>query len=147
MYLSGLEQTRIMTISSGVMANANLRYGKPDLALKQICGTMKTFGRYLVGSHSEMSPDYGCFVQGWTSYVMLSPIITGFMGIEPDAARKTVVITPQLPSDWEYGKIKRLKVGTNEIDVQVKRAEKGYVINVYSRELEWTFKSEYELYT
>ena len=144
MYLSGLEQTRMMTISAGVMANANLRYGKADQALKQIGGTMKTFGRYLVGSHSEMSPDYGCFVQAWTSYVMLSPIITGFMGINPDAGNKRVEILPNLPSVWEYARIKRLKIGTNVLDVSMERGKVGYNILVSSKEEGWIFETAKE---
>ena len=144
MYLSGLEQTRMMTISAGVMANANLRYGKADQGLEQIRGTMKTFGRYLIGSHSEMSPDYGCFVQAWTSYVMLSPIITGFMGIEPDAAGTKVVIRPNLPTGWDYARIKRLKVGTNEVDVSIEREKTNYKVLVRSKEKGWIFETSKE---
>lgn len=152
MFLSGLEQTRIMTISAGVLANANLRYEQADMALKQIKGTMKTFGRYLVGSHSEMSPDYGCFVQAWTSYVILSPIITGFIGVIPDAAKQLVTFKPQLPKDWDYAKVKMLKVGSNEIDVEVERDnanvykyrdscshEVKYTVKVTSKEKDWLF--------
>ena len=142
LYLSGLEKTRIMTISTGVQTNANLRYGKVEEAYEQIKRGMKTFGMYLPGSHSEMSPDYGCFVQAWTSYLMLSPIITGFIGVQPKADKKEVTIKPQLPSAWDYAKIERLKVGSNEIAVDVRRDKinhKDYKVKVHSRESGWRF--------
>lgn len=55
-----------------------------------------------------MSPDYGCFVQAWTSYGLLSPIICGFIGIMPNAAEKKVAILPQLPSDWNEASVKKI---------------------------------------
>jgi glycogen debranching enzyme len=142
MYLSALEQLRIMTISTGVLVHANLQYGQADEALELIQRTMKTFGRYLPGSHSEMSPDYGCFVQAWTAYVMLSPVITRFIGVEPDAGSKQVTINPSLPADWDYAKVRELKIGTNKVDITVNRLPKDdYKILVSSREAGWKFGS------
>ena len=146
MYVSGLEQTRMMTISTASLINTNLAYGKTDEAYDQIKRIMKTYGMYLPGSISEMSPDYGCFVQAWTSYGMLSPIITGFLGIAPDAATKTVTIKPQLPTDWPEASVKNLKIGQNSIDVFVTReaigaetSADGYRVEVVTKEKDWEF--------
>ncbi|MED1204662.1 hypothetical protein [Heyndrickxia acidicola] len=142
MYLSGLEQNRMMTISTAVQVNANLRYHQTDAAYQQIQNVMKTFGMYLPGSISEMSPDYGCFVQAWTSYALLSPIICGFIGIRPNAAVKEVTFEPQLPTNWERARVQKLMIGTNELDVLVERdikSENGYSVIVHSKETGWTF--------
>jgi len=140
MYVSGLEQSRMMTISTASLINTNLVCGKTEEAYAQIKKIMKTFGMYLPGSISEMSPDYGCFVQAWTSYGMLSPIITGFLGIEPDTECRKVTIKPQLPKGWSYATVKNLKIGTNEIDVFVQRVEdEKYHIKVVSKEDNWLF--------
>jgi len=140
MYVSGLEQTRMMTISTASLINANLSYGLADEAYVQMKNIMKTFNMYLSGSISEMSPSNGCFVQAWTSYGVLRPVITGFLGIEPDAGRYEVTIKPQLPKDWDYATVKNLKVGANEIDVFVNRIEsERYHVKVVSKENNWTF--------
>lgn len=142
MYLSGLEQSRMMTISTAVQANANLRYHQTDAALKQIQNVMKTFGMYLPGSISEMSPDYGCFVQAWTSYALLSPIICGFIGVKPSAADREVTFHPQLPTTWERARVQKLIIGTNEIDILIERdlkSDLGYSVYVHSKEQGWTF--------
>ena len=142
MFLSGMEQSRIMTISTGVLINANLRYNMADQAYRLIKTVMKTFGMYLPGSISEMSPDYGCFTQAWTSYAMLSPVITGFLGISPDAGMKKVHIAPNLPVDWDYASAKKLKIGNNELDIMVERRDNTYSIKVTSVEAGWHFSCD-----
>jgi len=140
MYVSGLEKSRMMTISTASLINANLAWGKTEEAYSNIKKIMKTFGMYLPGSISEMSPNYGCFVQAWTSYGILSPIITGFFGIEPNAQCCSVKIKPQLPKAWSHASIKNLKVGTNRIDIFIHRVgDEEYHVNVNSKEINWTF--------
>jgi len=146
MYVSGLEQTRMMTISTGSLIHANLAYGKTDAAYEQMKRLMKTFGMYLPGSISEMSPDYGCFVQAWTSYAILSPVVTGFCGIKPDAYEKKVTIAPQLPTDWHEMEISEVKIGNNVINVSVVRTNgatetenDGYHVTVVTKEKDWEF--------
>jgi len=140
MYVSGLEQTRMMTISTASLINANLSYGLTDEAYAQMEKIMKTFNMYLPGSISEMSPAYGCFVQAWTSYGILSPVVTGFLGIEPNAQSREVTIKPQLPTAWNHAAVKNLKVGTNDIDVFVQRIEDAkYQVKVVSKEDNWRF--------
>ena len=140
MYVSGLEQTRIMTISSGSLIHANLKYNKPDEAYNIIKKVMRTFSMYLPGSISEMSPDYGCFVQAWSAYAMISPVITGFMGITVDAGKKEITIAPQLPSGWDYAELKNMAVGDNEIDVKIKRDGDGYKIETNAKFSGWNIK-------
>ncbi|MCU9613172.1 hypothetical protein OEV98_06355 [Caldibacillus lycopersici] len=142
MYLSGIGGTsgrRMMTISTGVQINANLQYNQTDSALALIQKIKKTFNMYLPGSISEMSPDYGCFVQAWTSYGMIAPFITGFIGMKPNAGQKKVVFAPQLPDAWDQMEAKQIKIGNNLVDVKVTRVVNGYQVEVTSNEQGWIF--------
>lgn len=142
MYLSGLAQTAMMTISTAVQINSNLKYQNSDEALVLMEKIMKTFNRYLPGSISEMSPDYGCFVQAWTSYGLLSPLVTGFVGVSPNAYKKEMHLNPNLPSDWSYTQLKELKVGENIVSINVERKTKNneeYLVEVDSLYDDWTF--------
>jgi hypothetical protein len=67
-YLSGLYRTAMMTISTSVQAVAEARYDRLNESLRFIRLIASTFNKRLPGSISDMSPDYGCFVQAWTNY-------------------------------------------------------------------------------
>ncbi|MGI6107833.1 MAG: amylo-alpha-1,6-glucosidase [Lachnospiraceae bacterium] len=112
MYLSGYEHSAAMTVSTGVMAVAQARYGYPDRALDLIRRMFSTFSRIAPGALAEMSPDYGCFVQAWTCYGAMVPAVKYFFGIQPDASERKIILDPCLPSSWRGRgvSIERVKV-------------------------------------
>lgn len=146
MYLSGDAQTQIMTISTSVQIQANLRYGKADEALALIKKISKTFNKYLPGSISEVSPDYGCFVQAWTSYGFISPFIDGFSGIIPDTANKTITINPTLPSEWDEITIENVVFGNASMSFTIKKQTNDYTILVSGDTQGWDFISKNNLH-
>ena len=75
----------------------------------------RSFGFALPGSIYEVSPDYGMMAQAWNLYSFGVPIITQFFGIRPDAAKKIIYITPQMPSAWHEAKIENVLIADNEI--------------------------------
>ena len=99
-YLSAVERQAMMTISTGVQAVAEARYGRIDQSLWYVGRIVETFNRTLPGSINEMMPDYGCFAISWTSYGVMVPLIEYVFGIRPDAVHRTVVLDPQAPSGW-----------------------------------------------
>ncbi|MCJ8011608.1 glycogen debranching protein [Paenibacillus sp. KQZ6P-2] len=125
-YLSGLYQSEMMTISTGVHASAEAAYGNADAALDLLQRMMSTFSMALPGSMNEMSPDYGCDVQAWTVYAMAVPLIRHFVGIKPMAHLRTVHVEPLIPAAWEGKKIalKQLRIGDAVLDVML-RSEQG----------------------
>ena len=80
----------MMTISTGVQAVSEARYGRIDQALWYMNKIVETFGRKLPGSISEMMPDYGCFAISWTAYGIVVPLIEQIFGVQADAPNKTV---------------------------------------------------------
>ena len=138
-YLSAVEQQAMMTISTGVQAVAEARYGRIDEALWYVDRIVETFGRTLPGSISEMMPDYGCFAIAWTSYGVMVPLIGHVFGIQPDAVDKTVVFDPRVPTGWDDMRIEELPVGTNTISFSRRKTSEGIEYRVEASEDGWTF--------
>lgn len=118
LYLSGIERREIMTISTGVQAVAELRYENADEALQWMSDMVSTMDIRSPGTISEMSPDYGCFVQAWTAYGLWYPLITGFFGIRPHAALRRTEFNPHMPSQWKWAKVSRVRMGSNFLDCE-----------------------------
>ena len=123
MYLSGMSQRGIMTISTGVMAAAQVRYGYADRALELLCRMGDSFGRATPGSISEMSPDYGCFVQAWTAYAMFVPVVTGFFGVNPKGDAGEIELRPCMPKAWKQAQLQGLPVLNGELSLRYWREE------------------------
>ena len=114
-FLSAVERQAMMTISTGVQAVSEYKYGRTDEAMWYVNKIVQTFNEVLPGSISEMMPDYGDFTQAWTSYGIILPVVEHVFGIHPDAINKTVRIEPNLPSGWENISIDNLPIGTNTV--------------------------------
>jgi glycogen debranching enzyme len=138
-YLSAVERQAMMTISTGVQAVAEARYGRIDQSLWYVGRIAETFGRTLPGSINEMMPDYGCFAIAWTSYGVMVPLIEYVLGVRPDAVHKTVALTPRAPSGWEEMRIDQLPVGSTTIAFSRRRTSEGIEYQVEAGEGGWTF--------
>jgi hypothetical protein len=138
-YLSGVERQAMMTISTGVQAVAEGKYGRTDEAMWYVDRIVQTFNRVSPGSISEMMPDYGCFTIAWTSYGIVLPLIEHVFGVRPDAVNKTIVFEPHLPAGWENIKIEDLPVGTNLISLSRTRTGKGVIYDIEAKENGWHF--------
>jgi glycogen debranching enzyme len=140
-YLSGMYQTAMMTISTAVQAVAECRYDRSEEALRYVNLISSTFNKRLPGSIYEMSPDYGCFVQAWTAYGLVTPLISYFFGIQPRAYWKEVTIRPRLPQSWNHAEVERVKIGTgeglNELNVSLLLSEKEDVYELSLKEIGW----------
>lgn len=119
-----------MTISTGAMAVAQARYGYSDRALELIEKIFSTFGMATPGSISEMSPDYGCFVQAWTTYGVMLPVTGFFFGIQPKASQDKIVLNPCLPESWTDASLEHVRVFDGEISMTCKKTASGTKIQV-----------------
>lgn len=115
----------VMTLPTGVQAISENNYGRPDKALEYLQMMTKSFGFALPGSIYEVSPDYGMMTQAWNLYSYAVPLVTQFFGIKPQAHRRLIYITPQMPLSWKSAKIERVSIGENEISMDWKRNDNG----------------------
>ena len=110
-FLSSTDRDEAMTISTGVQAVAEARYGRVDNAMEYLDMIASTLDAHLPGSICEMMPNYGCPAQAWTIYGPAKTLICYVFGIKPDAASKAVTIKPCIPSEWESFSIEDVRVG------------------------------------
>jgi hypothetical protein len=125
MYLSGLFQDQAMTISTGVMAAAQARYGYADRALELLEKMFSAFNMASPGCIAEMLPDYGCFVQAWTAYAVMVPIVNYFFGIRPQAAEGLILVSPCMPRAWPRASLERVPVLDGELSIEYCREQAG----------------------
>jgi glycogen debranching enzyme len=137
-WLSAVERQAMMTISTGVQAVAEARYGRIDEAMWYVDRIVQTFNRVSPGSISEMMPDYGCFTIAWTSYGIVLPLVEHVFGVRPDVSNKTIVFEPHLPAGWEDISIEDLPVGANLISFSRTRTREGVIYDIESRENGWS---------
>ena len=109
----------VMTLPTGVQAVSAARYGEPDLALDYLQRMVRSFSFAHPGSMYEVSPDYGMLVQAWNVYALVRPVVSHFLGIQPEAHLKRFTVQPTMPAAWEKASIKALPVGANTIGVSI----------------------------
>ena len=134
MYLSGRDRTHSMSINTGALAVAELAYGRVEQALEYVRMLTRTLDVHMPGAISEMLPDEGCFVQAWSGYGVAWPLVTQVFGMQPDAFRRRLRLTPLLPASWSGAGLSGVRIGSNIFDV----AWDGKVLTVTSREPGWT---------
>lgn len=127
----------VMTLPTGVLAISENNYGDPDQALDYLKRMGRSFSFALPGGIYEVSPDYGMFAQAWNLYSYAVPIVQQFFGIVPNAANKSVSISPLMPKSWDSAKLENVKVGENQISVDYKKTVNGYLIEISSEQENW----------
>lgn len=144
LYLSGINQTSMMTISTGVGAVSQARYHRMEAALGMIHQICSTRNLRFPGSPSEMSPDWGCFIQAWTGYGLAYPVVRQFFGINPIAHERKLVLAPHPPRSWPVASLKQVRVGgatfdfayrvdssANEVTLVIQSDDPGWTIDFH----------------
>lgn len=130
----------VMTLPTGVMAVAENNYGNPDEALDYINRMTRSFSYAFPGSMYEVSPDYGMIAQAWNIYGYAVPIVRQFFGIDPWAAKKEVIITPQFPSTWDEASLENVKIGDNDLSVYLSVQNGKKHLKITQSNANWTIK-------
>jgi hypothetical protein len=130
-------------VNTGVMAIAEANYGRMDQSLRYVEFLADELDVEQPGALPELfdSPDYQYFsggnpfggamvMQAWSSYGIHWPLEELYLGIKPDAPKKTLAVVPDLPGSWKELSIDNLHVGCDQIAVSVKRAVINYVTTV-----------------
>lgn len=88
--------------------------------------------KYSLGTITEVLPGEqveriikGCFIQAWSSSMLLYLTIRHLLGIDPVAYENRVTIDPFLPEDWNYLRMKNLYIGGSRLDISCKRGKEG----------------------
>jgi glycogen debranching enzyme len=131
----------VMTLSTGILAIAEARYGNSDEALEYLKRLGHTYSYSLPGSMYEVSPDFGMMAQAWNIYAVETPVISHFFGVTPDAGNKTIYLRPNLPSEWKRASVSNLIVGDNHVSISIERYSENAKVVTYTIEqtnADWT---------
>ena len=93
-----------------LMQNANLTFAQDLGAVTELLSGAfyQTLGRST--SH-----------QLWSSAMVVSPLLRGMFGLQWDAARKTLSVTPHLPATWDHATLHHVALGASIFDLQFQR--------------------------
>jgi glycogen debranching enzyme len=129
-YLNPETQRVTMTLPNGLMAAAEARYGRMDQALAYCHKIASAISCRMPGAYSEILPDGGCFIQAWSSYGIIWPVIHFFLGFQPDAAKQRVRCFPHLPSAWQHARLQDVRVGSASFNLYVIRTEQDLQVTL-----------------
>jgi glycogen debranching enzyme len=104
-------------------AYANLRAN----ALLALDGSLGHVTEVLSGDYyqplSTSSPH-----QIWSAAMVVSPVLRGMLGLETDAIRRSVRLTPHLPADWTRFSIGNVRLGKNTVLLNYKKTDEGILL-------------------
>ncbi|MDQ2742040.1 MAG: hypothetical protein M3Z66_07045 [Chloroflexota bacterium] len=136
-YVNAFDRGPAMSINTGALAVAELAYGRIEEALLYIHLLTKTLDMHMPGAISEISPDEGCFVQAWSGYGLIWPIVTQVFGLQPDALRRHLEVQPNIPNHWPEARLENVRIGDTSCDVEWS----GRRLLVTMQDSSWTVSS------
>ncbi|HEX4489412.1 MAG TPA: amylo-alpha-1,6-glucosidase [Terriglobales bacterium] len=68
--------------------------------------------------------------QIWSAAMVVSPILRGMLGLEVDAIAHQVTFTPHVPADWNFFRIRNVRVGDVVLDLIYRKSADGIGLEV-----------------
>ena len=130
-------ESAVMPMNAGVLAVSENNYGRPNEALDYIKKATTTFSYAYPGGMYEVSPDFGMMNQTFNNYAYGVPIVNQFFGIDPQAAKKKVVIKPQMPDTWDNASLENVLIADNTISVYYTKSDGLLTLRVEQENSDW----------
>ncbi len=142
--LNALTNRRVMTLPTGALAVGEARYGRAQQALAVMQRMAAAFGADMPGTLSEYAPtgeqdtaDNGCFLQLWSNYGIIWPVVHYFFGLRPDVATRHLACIPQLPDAWPSARLRALPLGDSAAEVTLKALPDGAQVRLEMTTPDW----------
>ncbi|HEX7119552.1 MAG TPA: GH116 family glycosyl hydrolase [Longimicrobiales bacterium] len=122
---------------TGFAALAHFRYHRPWAGFDLVRDVARTTFDFARGRHPE--PLSGAFYQVLDTTVpqrflaasmLVNPLVRGLLGLEADAPNHAVAIEPHLPAHWDTMSVENFRVGTDRLDVSIRREGEIYALGV-----------------
>lgn len=130
----------VMTLPTGVAAIGENNYGHPNEALDYLKRLTRSFSYALPGSMYEVSPDFGMMTQAWNLYSFGVPIVEQFFGIRPQASKKLLVVSPQMPDEWNIATLENVKIANNLLSIGYNTTPKSTTLKLTQTNGDWEIK-------
>ena len=69
--------------------------------------------------------------QIWSAAMVVSPMLRGLFGLQPDAAEGTLTFAPHVPADWTSFAIRNVPVGLAKLDLHYAKDLEGMTLEVF----------------
>jgi hypothetical protein len=141
--LNARTNRRVMTLPTGALAVGEARYGRASQALTAIEHMASTFGGDMPGTLSEYAPDErgsvdnGCFLQLWSNYGIIWPVVHYFFGLRPDVATRHLVCVSQLPDAWPSARLSAIPLGDAEAGIELEMLPNGMHAHLEISATDW----------
>jgi hypothetical protein len=113
---------------TGFVACAEYEYHRPHSAFAHLNQLVNLSFDHALGSHHEiLSGDYyrpldeSVPHQLFSSGMVVTPLVRGMLGLRPNAAERRLRFAPQLPSAWDWLRVKNYRVGASRLSINFKR--------------------------
>jgi glycogen debranching enzyme len=114
---------------TGFAALGHYRYGRPWAGYPLVDALARMAFDWARGRHPELLSgafyrplDTAVPQQFFATSMLVSPLVCGLLGFEPDAPAGRARLAPQLPPQWGRAEARGLRVGRARIDVAMERA-------------------------
>ncbi|MCC6397484.1 MAG: hypothetical protein IT282_10740 [Bacteroidetes bacterium] len=112
---------------TGWTALGEFQYGNSVQGFTHIKELMLVKNRWALGFVEEVlhgsvcRPSGVCFHQCWSETNILHPALEGLVGWKPNAPEGTAELSPRFPADWDSVSVRRLRVGSTLLDMEIHR--------------------------
>lgn len=112
------DDERVWTLPTASLSRAAYRYTEPELGFEMLRHLAQTLDYGSIGMYHELIPQGLGFMQLWSGATFVDGVIEDLIGVDVHADTHEVIISPQLPVDWDFIELNRLKFGDHTISVQ-----------------------------
>jgi len=129
----------VWPLYTGWVAMAEYRAGRPLAAYQHLQSDVRLTWLQDPGAITELLS--GEFYQPlarssshqlWSSAMLLSPVIRGLFGLEPNALNRSLTVSPQLPPDWSKVNLRHVEVGSDRYDITMTRQDDELLVEARS---------------
>ncbi len=110
---------------TGFVALAHYKHGRPWAGYPLVEAIARLTFDFARGRHPELLSgefyrplDTAVPQQFFATSMLVTPVIAGLFGWEPDAPRRRAVLAPQIPPAWERAAARQLPVGDATVDAE-----------------------------
>jgi hypothetical protein len=140
--LNARTNRRVMTLPTGALAVGEARSGRASQALLTMQRMASTFGMEMPGTLSEYAPgraavDNGCFLQLWSNYGIIWPVVHYFFGLRPNVAARHLTCVPQLPDAWSSARLSAVPLGDVQAAIALEAQPDGVCVRLEVSASDW----------
>lgn len=122
MYGPGNKGELVWALATGFLAEAEAKYGRIDQSYFFTKKIADSVDRDMPGALPELLPRGGCFMQGWSSYGIILPVIDHYLGIR-NLLDRSISVSPNPPDSIDSLSISSVRMMGAKFDVEMENRE------------------------